>query len=134
MRISLVLCCALLVLLAPVSAASATDLSGNWSGDWVSCSSGHKGPLRARFCRSDDPHYRVVFTGRFFRILPFRYTVTLHVISQEGDRVLLSGSQKLPFFGTFHYNAEATGQQFTATYCSRSDNGRFTLRRCDPAN
>ncbi len=120
---------------APARAAEppppAVDLSGNWSGFWESCTNSHRGPLHARFCRLDDTHYRVVFRGRFFGVVPFRYTATLTVVGQQGDRVLLSGSSYLgPLVGTFSYNAQATACDFVANYCSRDDHGRFVLRRC----
>jgi hypothetical protein len=107
----------------------APDLCGKWSGHWESCPSGHHGPLHARFTRIDDCHYRVHFHGRFAKVIPFRYAVTLNVAGMENGKVLLAGENRLLFFGTFTYQAEATDCNFVATYCSRSDNGRFELTR-----
>jgi hypothetical protein len=73
----------------------------------------------------------VTFTGRFFKVLPFRYTVTLNVTRQEGDKVYLAGESYLGrLFGTFTYDAWATDGDFEANYSSRRYQGQFILRRC----
>lgn len=124
-----------LVLLASVvlaATASAEDLSGSWSGGWVSSTTGHKGPLHAHFTRLDDASYQVDFRGRFFKLLPFRYSVVLNVV-EEGDTVRLSGDSYLGrMFGWFHYEAVAGGGSFTADYSSCKDQGQFCLTRCCP--
>jgi hypothetical protein len=71
----------------------------------------------------------VRFTGLFLVALPFRFTVNLAVTGREDGMVLLSGAPHLPLFGTFHFDAVTTEHKFTATYCSRSDQGRFHLCR-----
>ncbi len=85
--------------------------------------------MGAEFCKCDDCHYRVTFTGRFFKAFPFRYTVVLNA-RQEGDKVLLSGQNDLGLlFGTFSYQAEATATDFVATYSSCRYQGKFVLCR-----
>lgn len=119
------------LLLLPASSARAQDLCGDWSGHWEDCKSGHCGPLKATFCKCDDCHYRVTFTGRFFKIFPFRYTVVLSVVGKQGDKVILAGESNLgPLFGTFTYHAEATASDFIATYSSCRYEGKFILARC----
>ena len=121
---ALVLACSL------ANSADATDLSGCWSGSWQSCSSGHQGVLRAEFTRCDELHYRVDFSGRFFRILPFRYSVTLRVVEETEDSVKLAGSSSLgKLFGTFCYTATADDCHFRADYTSKKDRGIFTMTR-----
>ena len=111
-------------------AAGAVDLSGSWSGSWQSCTTGHSGPLSARFTPCGDAAYRVEFSGRFFRILPFRYTVVLDVVEDSGDAVTLAGSSVLGrVFGTFTYRATADGCRFEASYSSRKDSGAFRMTR-----
>jgi hypothetical protein len=129
----------LLLLLAPLGllagagssarADDTVDLSGRWHGHWVSCQTGHRGVLNARFCKVNETCYRVRFTGTFFVVLPFCFTVHLQVTAQDDGKVLLAGSHQLPLFGTFHFQAVATDRQFTATYSSRKDEGQFTLCR-----
>jgi hypothetical protein len=123
----------LLVLLVetPVRAGQpCPDLSGRWpSGCWQSDATGHKGPLRATFRPQEDGDYRVTFRGRFWGVIPFLYSITLHVTGQQGDRVMLSGSSNLPLFGTFTFTGEASATEFNATYESRNDRGVFHLSR-----
>lgn len=111
--------------------ALASDLTGHWSGDWKSCTSGHKGPLSAEFCKVDNCHYEVRFKGRFFKVFPFRYKVTLQVLEETPERVVLSGSQDLGrIFGTFTYSATVTDNCFVASYTSCKDDGIFRMERC----
>ncbi|MBU6174538.1 MAG: hypothetical protein KGQ60_12085 [Planctomycetes bacterium] len=107
------------------------DLSGRWpSGFWRSDTSGHRGPLRANFRQQDNGNYRVIFYGRFWGVIPFRYGVTLEVTGHQGDRVLMSGSSRLgPILGTFTYQAEANATDFQATFNSRREYGVFNLKR-----
>jgi hypothetical protein len=105
------------------------DLSGKWRGEWVSCQTGHCGRLSARFCTIDDTCYRVQFAGTFWVAVPFRFTVNLAAAPQADGTVVLTGSPRLPFFGTFQFAAVATERDFQATYSTARDNGRFTLHR-----
>ena len=108
------------------------DLSGSWEGSWKSCTTGHKGPLKAEFCRLGNGDYRVNFRGRFFKLFPFRYSVVLQVV-EESDVVQLSGSSYLGrMFGTFCYSATADACQFRADYTSRKDSGIFLMKRVCP--
>lgn len=114
-----------------VQPAHATELTGTWSsGSWRSCTTKHKGPLKATFCKLNDTQYEVEFRGRFFKILPFKYSVTLDVISDDGQTMQLAGKHYLGRrFGWFHYQATATQCHFTAYYSSCEDNGIFQLSR-----
>jgi hypothetical protein len=107
----------------------AVDLSGKWCGSWKSCKDGHTGPLNATFCKIDESCYQVRFSGRFFAVIPFRYTVNLNVTGQSEGQVLLSGSSNLPLVGTYRYTAVATDKEFRAEYSSRNDYGQFNLCR-----
>jgi hypothetical protein len=112
-------------------AAMALDLSGSWSGNWSSGTTRHRGPLRCTFTKLDETSYQADFSGRFFKVLPFRYSVVLTVIADTGDSITLSGSHELGRrFGTFTYTATATCTDFVANYSSCKDNGQFTLSRC----
>ena len=108
---------------------STPNLAGSWSGNWISDGSGHKGPMKAVFKSAGTDSYEVTFSGRFFKVIPFRYKATLTVTGKEGDKLILTGSQKLLGFGTFEYNALADEGSFIANYSSKKDNGRFELYR-----
>jgi hypothetical protein len=129
MRTVLLVAATALVMATSTQAGEPINLSGRWSGHWESLSNGHRGPLHATFTKADDSHYSVIFRGRFLKILPFRYTSKLEVTGYEDDRVLLAGSRRLLFFGTFSYRAEATCSDFTATYEARNDHGVFIMKR-----
>lgn len=106
------------------------DLSGDWCGSWLSCSNGHKGPMKASFCRLCNGNYRVTFVGKFCKVIPFRYTTTLNVTGYKDGLVYLSGSHYLgPVLGTFTYNAWASDRQFASGYGSKLDQGQFCLAR-----
>lgn len=117
---------------APVPAAKAPiDLSGHWSGTWLSHSNGHDGPITGDFRKIDDDHYCVHFSGRFWGLLPFDYDVVLTVTERKGDQLTMSGSSDLGFLlGTFSYTATVTDTSFVASYCSNSDHGVFNMTRC----
>lgn len=86
--------------------------------------------MRASFCRLCDGNYEVTFTGRFCKLIPFRYKTTLTVTGHSDGVVYLSGNQNLgPLFGTFSYNAWANDCQFVSGYCSKKDQGQFVLSR-----
>jgi len=108
---------------------AAPDLTGEWCGRWTSSRSGRSGPLRATFRLLDAGKYQVRFRGRFWAVFPFRYTAVLAVASCEPDRVRLAGAKRLPFFGEFSYDAEASAADFTAHYRARRDFGTFIMTR-----
>ena len=110
-------------------AAQEPNLSGRWRGRWSSESTGHSGPLNAKFRQTACDEYHVVFTGRFLKIVPFRYAETLHVTGSADGVVYLAGSSRLLGFGTFSFDAAATGNTFNATFSSRRDRGQFNLAR-----
>ena len=115
---------------ADSSTETQVDPRGCWSGSWMSCKSGHQGVLRATLTACGDQAYRAEFRGRFFKIMPFRYTVTLQVVGVDEHGIHLAGSQSLGrLFGTFHYQATITDCRFEATYRSCKDWGKFSLGR-----
>jgi hypothetical protein len=123
-------CVMLFLLIGGVAPAGAADLTGQWSGSWNSFNTRHKGPLRCTLTKLDESSYQADFTGRFFKLIPFNYSVTLYV-EQDGDTVTLSGQNYLGRrFGTFYYSAEADESCFTASYSSCKDCGQFLLSRC----
>jgi hypothetical protein len=118
------------LVLPATTTALATDLTGCWAGSWESCTSGHAGPLHATFTRCGETEYRVTFTGRFLKVIPFRYSVTLTVVEDRGDELVLAGTSYLGrLFGTFSYRATATDGRFTADYTSKKDDGTFRMTR-----
>ncbi|MBN9120128.1 MAG: hypothetical protein J0I06_13345 [Planctomycetes bacterium] len=115
--------------LPSVSLAQYPDLSGKWSGYWVSDTNGHHGPLHAKFKQLDCDTYKVTYRGRFAVVIPFRYTTTMDVVGTGAGVAILAAEKPLGPFGTFRTTATATGTTFDATFTSRRDSGRFVLRR-----
>jgi hypothetical protein len=127
--IRLIAVCALLVLLNGFAQAQPPELSGKWSGRWVSDKNGHSGPLHARFRQLDGESYRVAFRGRFWGVFPFFYRTTMNVEGSGEDVAVLTASQRLGPLGTFTTTAVATSTSFDATFSSRNDSGRFVMSR-----
>ena len=127
MRTSLLSFC---VILMGAALASAGELDGRWPcGNWVDTNKGHTGPLQARFHQTDDCHYRVVFRGKFAKVIPFRFAATLNVVGHDGDKVLIAGSSRIMGFYRFNYNAVADEHNFNAHYSSSRWTGKFNLQR-----
>ncbi|MCH1494244.1 MAG: hypothetical protein L7U72_03355 [Rubripirellula sp.] len=113
---------------------SAESTVGKWRGEWRSESTGHHGPLRARIRQVDEDQYRAVFTGRFFKVIPFIYPTKLERMDNpstgEDETVEhLSSRQKLPFLGTYRMQATVSEDRFQATFEGRRDSGTFDLTR-----
>jgi hypothetical protein len=106
------------------------DLSGKWSGYWISDKNGHNGPLNGRFTMKSDGSYRVVYTGRFAKIIPFIYMTTMQASPIDANSVQLTASQPLgPGLGTFNTTAVATPDVFDAQFSAKKDTGRFFMTR-----
>ncbi len=114
---------------AGTAAAQPPDLTGRWSGYWVSETNGHTGPLHGRFRQLDADTYRVAFRGRFAKVVPFWYTTKLHVAGVDDGVVILTASQRLPLVGEYRTTAVATATHFDANFTSAKDSGRFVLTR-----
>lgn len=118
------------VLLMAQANLLAGELDGRWrNGSWTDSNSGHEGPLRARFRERNDGNYRVVFTGRFAKVVPFRFGTTLKVVEREGDKVVMAGQSRVMGFGRFTYYAVADEHLFSAQYSSWRWRGEFILSR-----
>src|SRR5262245_63095217 len=122
-----VLVAVLVLVFAGSAIAQPPDLSGRWSGRWISDKNGHNGPLNGRFRQLDAETYRVAFSGRFAKVIPFWYTTKLHVSGVGDGVVMLSASQRLPLVGEYRTTALATATDFDATFSSAKDSGRFVL-------
>ncbi len=117
------------VLFAGTAFAQPPDLSGRWSGQWVSDKNGHTGPLHARFRQLDQDTYRVIYHGRFAKVIPFRYATNMQVTGQGSDVLILDANRRLPLLGEYRSTATVTPGHFDATFTSGKDSGRFILNR-----
>ena len=120
----------LLLTLGANAALHAGELDGGgWSGKWLDTNKGHEGPLHARFQEDCAGNYRVVFTGKFAKVIPFRFKTTLNVVGHDGDKIVMAGESRIAFFYRFSYNAVADANSFTAQYHSKRWTGEFNLCR-----
>ena len=117
----------------PDPAEVSDDLSGWWTGTWLSHTNAHTGPINGYFTKIDDDHYCVHFNGTFWEIFPFQYNVVLGITERNKDSVTMTGSSSLGLlFGTFSYTAKVTEKDFTASYYSNLDQGVFSMARWQP--
>ncbi len=107
----------------------AGELDGRWRGSWTDDVRGHEGRLRGRFRETRNGDYRVVFTGTFAKVIPFRFATTLNVVGRDGDKTVFAGESRVAGFGRFGYNGVADGQNFNAQYTSGKWRGAFNLSR-----
>ena len=105
-------------------------LSGCWRGCWVSFCSGHTGKLRGSICQCDATHFRATFTGTFWKIIPFKYTVVL-TGEPAGDHMHISGQSNLGRLagGTYYYTGWVTDCHFHLEYRTKKDRGKFEMDR-----
>jgi hypothetical protein len=106
------------------------DLSGKWSGTWSSEISDHSGPLKAKFEVVDSTKVEARFNGRFFKLIPFHFNVTLEIVETKDGVVTLKGKEDLGrTLGTYSYHATYSNGKFVANYATDKDKGVFEVSR-----
>ena len=126
------ICALAVVVLLPtqLQAEEKLDLSGKWNGTWRSEISDHAGPLKAKFTVLEDSKVQARFNGRFFKLIPFHFNVTLEIVKNEGGVVTLKGKENLGrTLGTYTYNATYSKGKFVAKYSTEKDKGVFEVSR-----
>ncbi|MBA61953.1 MAG: hypothetical protein CMJ76_06250 [Planctomycetaceae bacterium] len=110
------------------NAGELNNLSGNWSGQWSSDISNHKGTLKAKFTVLNEKQVQARFNGRFFKLIPFKFIVTLDVVSQKEGVTKLKGKHDLGrALGIYHYDVTYKGNEFIAKYHTDKDKGVFQV-------
>lgn len=109
------------------------ELSGAWTGSWVSEATGHKGKLKAIISQPDaaHPHDRTVrYWASWKRILSATF-VTQHTFTPLGGRYVLTGHHQMPAWigGEYTYGGTSTSTEFSASYRSSLDHGTFEMKR-----
>jgi hypothetical protein len=133
LEVKILLICALAVLVfTPIQSQGEEklDLSGKWNGTWRSEISDHTGPLKAKFTVLEDSKVQARFNGRFFKLIPFHFNVTLEIVKNEDGVVTLKGKENLGrTLGTYTYNATYSNGKFVAKYSTEKDKGVFEVSR-----
>lgn len=120
-------CLILLALIVVSQSVFAASPNGSWKGSWLSNTTGHQGPLRARVKQVDHDTYRAVFVGRFAKVVPFIYPAKLDRV--PGTCNCYQSSQRIPLLGTYTMTASVSEHGFHAQYQGRKDHGVFNLSR-----
>lgn len=121
----------LLVAASSTSHVRAADtLCGTWKGHWESCTDQFKGTVKARITRCGPGCYKAVFTGRAFKVMPYRYTAMLKACRDpETGTIRFRCSRKLPFWGQYWMRGSVEGCCFRARYNTDDHVGYFVMRR-----
>jgi hypothetical protein len=110
--------------------ASEDILIGRWQGTWKSDVSGHSGALRCIIAQEKAGLYQAHYHATYGWGFTFQYTVTMSA-QIEGNSCKLMGSADLGWLagGEYHYEGAAAAGQFTSTYRSKGDHGKFEMGR-----
>lgn len=115
---------------AAESTLGSGELAGAWEGRWISDVNGHHGNLRCIMTQTATNRYDARFRAKYKKILSFEYTVPLRV-AQDGSSYRFEGSADLGKLagGLYTYQGAASAGTFFSTYDSKSDHGKFDMRR-----
>ena len=123
---------AVVVLSSMASSARAASLCGKWEGRWKSCTDHFEGTVNAKITRCGCGKYKAVFTGRAFKIMPYRYTAILTAHKDPATGIVhFKCTRKIPFWGCYWMNGTATNCCFKARYRTDDHTGIFVMRRVD---
>jgi len=111
-------------------AARATDLSGCWEGTWHGCTDGLKGTVKANITRCGPNRYLATFSGRAFKIMPYRYQAVLTATHDPATgKVHFRCNTKLPVWGCYWMSGSANQCSFCARYNTDDHVGYFKMSR-----
>jgi hypothetical protein len=115
--------------------ADPEDMSGRWEGEWVSGTTGHRGPLRCVIEAPVAERWTGWFRGGYAKVFRACYSTTLHAAKIGPDRYTFSGQSNLGWAagGTYEYDGQGGREELVFRYRSRLDQGEFRLRRPQPS-
>ena len=117
------------IVMAVCNVVAGQDISGNWAGNWRSAANGHSGKISATFAQEDCATMKARFRVTFAKVIPFRYTTKLNIVSQQPGLTVMSGSRRLPLGGQFNYHITLTDECFNGSFQSRRNRGSFVMRK-----
>lgn len=112
-----------------LSTAEARQPAAIYRGSWQSQSTGHQGPMRLRLTQKTDGTYNARFSGRFLKVVPFTYKVSMTSVCEEGCQKTLVATKRIPIFGDFRTTANVSPTNLRAGYSAAKDRGTFTMKR-----
>lgn len=124
------ICLLAVLILSAGTTCHADELSGCWEGIWHGCTDGRDGTVKARITKCGNNCYRAVFSGRAFKVMPYRYEAKLTGFRDEATgKVNFKCTTKLPIWGCYWMRGSADGCQFFARYNTDDHVGYFKMRR-----
>ncbi|MEM7234523.1 MAG: hypothetical protein AAF517_20250 [Planctomycetota bacterium] len=108
------------------------ELTGAWSGRWLSDYNGHTGALRCVVRKDEDGNYYARYRASFAKILRFEYELPVRFQSCGGLYNFQSSANLGWLWGTHESRGEIAGSRFTAAYRASVDHGSFELERQTP--
>lgn len=103
---------------------------GTWKGQWVSQSTGHRGPMRVVISPTSNGTYQARFTGRFAAVIPFAYRAELIPQTTPDGRLILTSSKKLgPILGSYQMQTQVSGGILSGDFQAAGDRGSIQMQR-----
>ncbi len=117
---------------AGLATASEKPVEGRWSGYWVSDVNGHTGQLRCLITHTHGKNYRFHYWSSFWKVFHYQTTLTFRLEERDGA-LHFEGTEELGDIagGLYEYQGSFTGTNFTATYKSAYDHGKFQMQRVE---
>lgn len=111
-----------------------TNITGLWTGSWMSDVDAHTGEIKAIVRKVDDQTYDVYYHATYGSFFTFSYETQMHVTQRTGDRVDFTGKADLGWLagGEYEHTGHATPTEFVSKYRSKYDHGAYTMKRPEP--
>jgi hypothetical protein len=105
-------------------------VSGCWSGEWTSKSTGHHGRLRCVINPVAPALWRMYFRAEYSTLFRACYATDFAVHQKDGGWSFSGGSDLgVLAGGEYSYSGHATLESLVCSYKSSRDQGEFKLRR-----
>jgi hypothetical protein len=113
-------------------AVGGTGLEGRWEGTWQSDVNGHNGGLRCIIASDEDGAYEAWYHATYGGFFTFEYKMPMEV-ELEGDTSSFSATADLGWLagGIYEYIGKVVGDEYTATYKCKRDQGTFEMARVE---
>ncbi|MCA9237856.1 MAG: hypothetical protein KDA44_20420 [Planctomycetales bacterium] len=120
----------MVLVLAAAAQSHAATLCGHWKGEWHGCTDGLHGTVNAKITKIDACHYKAVFWGRAFKVMPYRYTSTLTAWKDpESGKMRFKVKQKLGIWSWYWMKGWSDNCTFFARYHTDDHVGYFKMKR-----
>ena len=111
------------------------NITGRWTGRWISQANGHNDQLRCLITQVDKTHYDAKFHAAYKTWITFHFGYTARLETRPGrNDVTFHGAADLGLLagGIYTYDGQASATNFFSTYDSKYDRGIFQMQRPAP--